>query len=125
MARHRHLRHHGLPIVGWGLSSTLLEAGIIDDPYDAYPFALLALLVWLPATAYLVWAQRRLGTAWAPGVAFALSILLLFYLARVFQAHYVVYGLAGLVVAVLAVGASESEASTASSTHDSGSSNTA
>ena len=48
-----------------------------------------------------------------------------FYLARVFQAHYVVYGLAGLVVAVLAVGASESEASTASSTHDIGSSNTA
>ena len=25
------------------------------------------LLVWAPATAYLVWAQRRLGTAWAPG----------------------------------------------------------
>jgi hypothetical protein len=115
----------GYKIVGWGLSSTLLEAGIIDDAYDAYPFALLALLVWLPATAYLVWAQRRLGTSWMPGVGFALSILLLFYLARVFQAHYVVYGLAGLVVAVLSVGASESEASTASSTHDSGSSNTA
>ena len=116
----------GYRIVGSGLSSTLLEAGIIDDPYDAYPFALLAVLVWLPATAYLVWAQRRLGSAWAPGVCFALSILLLFYLARVFQAHYVVYGLAGLVVAALAVGgASDSEASTASSTHDIGSSNTA
>ena len=40
-------------ILGYGLSALLLNAGVIDDRYSAYPFALLALLVWLPVTAWL------------------------------------------------------------------------
>jgi hypothetical protein len=98
---------------------------VLDDPYGDYPFALLAIALWLPVTAYLVWAQRRLDRPWAAGVCFTVSIVLLFYLGRVFQPHYLIYGLAGLVAAALAVGASESEASRASPTQASGSSNTA
>ena len=46
-------------ILGYGLSALLLNAGVIDDRYGAYPFGLLALLVWLPVTAWLVWLVRR------------------------------------------------------------------
>ena len=46
-------------IVGYGLSAILFEAGVLDDRYGAYPFALIALLTWVPLSAWLLWAQRR------------------------------------------------------------------
>ena len=83
-------------------------------------------LVWAPATAYLVWAQRRLATAVGAGRRLrpARSCCSSTWPASSRRTTSST-ALAGLVVAVLAVGASESEASTASSTQDSGSSNTA
>ena len=35
-------------IIGYGLAALLLRAGVIDDRFGSYPFALLALLVWRP-----------------------------------------------------------------------------
>ena len=40
-------------ILGYGLSALLLTPASIDDRYGAYPFASLALLVWLPVTVWL------------------------------------------------------------------------
>ena len=52
-------------IVGYGLSAILVEAGVVADRDGAYPFALLALLTWLPLTVWLLLAQRRAGGALA------------------------------------------------------------
>ena len=49
-------------IVGYGLAALLLNLGAIDDRFGNYPFVWLALLLWLPLTAWLLWAQRRAGT---------------------------------------------------------------
>ena len=51
-------------IVGYGLSALLLNAGIIDDRYGYYPFALFALLVWLPVTAWLAGSAARSRSDW-------------------------------------------------------------
>ena len=75
-------------ILGYGLSALLLNAGVIDDRYGAYPFALLALLVWLPVTAWLVWVVRRSGRDWEAAAGFAVSIFVLLFIARVFQTSY-------------------------------------
>ena len=50
-------------IVGYGLSAILVEVGIVDDRDGAYPFALLALLTWVPLTVWLLLVQRRSGGA--------------------------------------------------------------
>ena len=46
-------------IVGYGLSAMLIRAGILDDRDGSYPFALIALLTWLPLTAWLLVQQHR------------------------------------------------------------------
>ena len=51
-------------IVGYGLSAMLIRAGILDDRDGSYPFALIALLTWLPLTAWLL----RTGTPRARAV---------------------------------------------------------
>jgi hypothetical protein len=88
-------------IIGYGLAGVLLEAGVIDDRFGAYPFAALALLVWLPLTALLVRAQARSGVAWTAGAGFAASVFVLFFIGRVFQTSYLVWPLAGVVLAGL------------------------
>lgn len=88
-------------ILGYGLSALLLNIGIIDDRYGAYPFALLALILWLPVTAWLVWAVRRSGHDWEAVAGFAVSIFVLVFIARVFQTSYLVWPLTGVAVAVL------------------------
>ena len=88
-------------ILGYGLSALLLNVGVIDDRYSAYPFALLALLVWLPVTAWLVWAVRRSGRDWEAAAGFAVSIFTLLFIARVFQTSYLVWPLTGIAVAFL------------------------
>ena len=86
-------------IIGYGLAGVLLELGILDDRFGSYPFLPLALLVWLPLTAWLVWTQWRSRRLWVGAAGFAASIFLLFYLGRVFQNSYLLWPLTGLVVA--------------------------
>ena len=98
-------------ILGYGLSALLLNAGVIDDRYSAYPFALLVLLVWLPVTAWLIWAVRRSGRDWEAAAGFAVSIFTLLFIARVFQTSYLVWPLTGIAVAFLLAQREERSAS--------------
>jgi Glycosyltransferase family 87 len=86
-------------IVGYGLSNLFLKSGIVDDRFGSYPFFWLALLVWLPVTAWLVWNQRRVGRLWAASAAFAVSIFVLFFISRVFQTSYLIWPLTAILVA--------------------------
>ena len=88
-------------ILGYGLSALFLNIGVIDDRYGAYPFTLLALVIWLPVTAWLVWAVSRSGRDWEAAAGFAVSIFVLLFIARVFQTSYLVWPLTGIAVAVL------------------------
>jgi Glycosyltransferase family 87 len=88
-------------IVGYGLSSLLLRAGIPNDRYGFYPFTILAVLVWLPVTVWLLVNQRRSGRAWTAAAGFAVSIFVLVFIARVFQTSYLAWPLTGGVLAVL------------------------
>lgn len=88
-------------ILGYGLSAMLVNAGVIDDRYGAYPFGVLALVVWLPVTAWLVFAVFRSGRDWEGAAGFAVSIFVLLFIARVFQTSYLVWPLSGVAVAFL------------------------
>jgi hypothetical protein len=88
-------------IVGYGLSNLLVNAGVIDDRFGTYPFVWLALLLWLPLTAWLVWAQRRAGTLWAGAIGFSVSMFVLLFLSRVFQSSYLAWPVTGIGVALL------------------------
>ncbi len=87
-------------IVGYGLSSLFLRAGIVGDRYGSYPFVILVLLVWLPVTVWMLWNQRRSGP-WAGAAGFAVSMFVLVFVARVFQTSYLVWPLVGGTLAVL------------------------
>ena len=96
-------------IVGYGLSALLVRAGVIDDRFDPYPFALLALLVWAPVTAWLLWGQLRSRELWMAAAGFSISMFVLLFLGRVFQTSYLVWPLAGVAIAyLLAAGERES-----------------
>jgi hypothetical protein len=88
-------------IVGYGLSAILVEAGIVDDRDGAYPFALIALLTWVPLTAWLLLVQRRAAEAWVGAAAFAISILWLMFIGRTFNNYYLVWPMTGAVAAAL------------------------
>ena len=88
-------------IVGYGLSAILVRLGIIDDRDGAYPFALIALLTWVPLTVWLLHAQRRARELWIGAAAFALSILWLMFIGRTFNNYYLVWPMTGAVVAAL------------------------
>jgi hypothetical protein len=88
-------------IIGYGLASLLLRAGVIDDRFDYYPFLWLALFVWVPATAWLLRSQGRAVELWKGAGYFAVSIFLLLFLGRVFQTSYLVWPLTGVVLAGL------------------------
>ncbi len=85
-------------IVGYGLSGILVDLGLVDRD-GSYPFALIALVTWLPATIVLLVRQRRDPAPWRAALGFALSFLVLAWIARYFQTSGFVYPLAGLVVA--------------------------
>jgi hypothetical protein len=92
-------------IIGYGLAGLLLEAGVVTDRFGPYPFALLALVLWLPLTAWLVARSLRSRAGWTAPAGFAVSIYVLFFLGRVFQTSYVVWPLDAAVVAgLLALG---------------------
>jgi hypothetical protein len=88
-------------IVGYGLAALLLNLGAIDDRFGDYPFLPLALLVWLPITAWLLWSQWRAKTAWAAAAGFSVSMFVLLFLSRVFQSSYLAWPLTGIGLALL------------------------
>jgi hypothetical protein len=88
-------------IVGYGLSGILVRLGVLEDRDGAYPFALLALLTWVPLTVWLLYLQRRAGELWLGAAAFAVSILWLMFIGRTFNNYYLVWPLTGAVVAAL------------------------
>jgi hypothetical protein len=87
-------------IVGYGLSNLLVHAGIVNR-YGSYPFVWIALVTWVPVTVVSVIVQRRVATGWAAPSAFAVSMLVLVYVARVFQTSYLAYPAAGVIIAGL------------------------
>jgi hypothetical protein len=91
-------------IVGYGLSAILVRIGIIDDRDGAYPFALFALVLWLPLTVWLLVAQHRARELWLGAAGFAISILALMFIGRTFNNYYVLWPLMGAVVAALMAG---------------------
>jgi uncharacterized membrane protein len=88
-------------IVGYGLSAILVRLGILDDREGAYPFALLALLTWLPLTVWLLFAQRRAKELWLGAAGFTISILWLLFIGRTFNNYYLVWPLTGAAAAAL------------------------
>jgi hypothetical protein len=88
-------------IVGYGLSAILVRLGIVEDREGAYPFALLALLTWVPLTVWLLYVQRRAEALWVGAAGFAVSILWLMFIGRTFNNYYLVWPLTGAVIAAL------------------------
>lgn len=88
-------------IVGYGLSAILVRIGILEDRDGSYPFALIALLTWVPLTVWLLWAQRRAEVLWLGAAGFALSILWLLFIGRTFNNYYLVWPMTGAVAAAL------------------------
>ena len=98
-------------IVGYGLSAILVRLGVLDDRDGSYPFALIALLTWVPLTAWLLLAQRRAAELWVGAAAFAVSILWLMFIGRTFNNYYLVWPMTGAIVAgLLAVGSARDPA---------------
>jgi hypothetical protein len=87
-------------IIGYGLAGILVGAGLVERDGD-YPFAVLALLVWVPITAWLLLGQVRARAAWTAAGGFAISVFVLFWISRVLQNSYLVWPLCGLVLAFL------------------------
>ena len=85
-------------IVGYGLSGILVDLGAVARD-GAYPFWLFALLVWLPATVWLLVRQARDPAPWRAALGFALSFLVLAWVARYFQTSGFAFPLMGLIVA--------------------------
>ena len=88
-------------IVGYGLSGLLVRAGILDGRDDSYPFAIVALLTWLPLTAWLLVQQHRARELWAGAAAFSISILVLLFIGRTFNNYYLVWPMMGAAIAAL------------------------
>jgi hypothetical protein len=97
-------------IIGYGLSSLFLKAGLVDDRYSSYPFVWLLILVWAPVTAWLLWNQRRSARTWTGAAGFAVSMFVLLFISRVFQTSYLVWPLIGIVAAALLANADDEDA---------------
>jgi uncharacterized membrane protein len=96
-------------IIGYGLSSLFLKAGLVDNRYSSYPFVWLLILVWLPVTVWLLWQQRREARMWTGAAAFAVSMFVLLFISRVFQTSYLVWPLIGIVAAALLANADDED----------------
>ena len=88
-------------IVGYGLSGLLVRAGILEDREGSYPFAIIALLTWLPLTAWLLAQQHRARELWVGAAAFSISILILLFIGRTFNNYYLVWPMTGAAIAAL------------------------
>jgi Glycosyltransferase family 87 len=94
-------------IVGYGLSGILVRLHVLADRDGAYPFALIALLTWVPLTAYLLYAVHRSRELWPAAAGFAISLLVLLFIGRTFNNYYLVWPLTGAIIAAV-LAASES-----------------
>ena len=91
-------------IIGYGLAGLLVGAGVVERDGD-YPFALLALVFWVPATLWLLLGLARSRLAWQATGGLAISLFLLLWLSRVLQSSYLLWPLVFLILAgVLAAG---------------------
>ena len=98
-------------IVGYGLSAILVRLGVIEDRDGSYPFALLAVLTWVPLTVWLLLAQRRARELWVGAAAFGISILWLMFIGRTFNNYYLVWPMTGaLIAALIAIGSARDPA---------------
>ena len=87
-------------IIGYGLAGLLVGAGAVErDGY--YPFALLALVVWVPTTLWLLLGLARTRATWQASGGLAISLFVLLWLSRVLQSSYLLWPLVFLVVAVV------------------------
>jgi Glycosyltransferase family 87 len=93
-------------IVGYGLSAILVRLGVIASREGSYPFALLALVVWLPLTAYLLLAQWRARELWLGAAGFSISMLVLLFIGRTFNNYYLIWPLTGAAAAAVMAAAS-------------------
>jgi hypothetical protein len=92
-------------IVGYGLSGILIRLHILADREGSYPFALFAVLLWLPLTVWLLMAQRRASEIWVGAAAFSISMLVLMFIGRTFNNYYLVWPMTGAAIAaVMAAG---------------------
>jgi uncharacterized membrane protein len=89
-------------IVGYGLSAMLVRLGVIDDRDGSYPFAIIALLTWVPLALWLLREQWRMREAWLGGAFFAISILWLLFIGRTFNNYYLLWPTVGAACAALA-----------------------
>ena len=85
-------------IVGYGLSGILVDLNVVVRD-GSYPFVLIALVTWLPLTLLLMRRQLRAPAPWRAALGFALSFLVLAWVARYFQTSGFVYPLVGLIIA--------------------------
>ena len=99
-------------IIGYGLSGLLVKAGVVERT-GSYPFVLLAALVWLPVTIWLLRAQAHARAAWVGAAGFAASMYALLFVSRVFQTSYLIWSLAGIAIAVVLWSAERNPSSTA------------
>jgi len=60
-----------------------------------------ALVIWLPLTVWLLYAQRRAQQLWVGAAAFSISILVLMFIGRTFNNYYLVWPMTGAAVAAL------------------------
>jgi uncharacterized membrane protein len=91
-------------IIGYGLAGLLVGAGVVERDGD-YPFSLLALVFWVPATAWLLLGLVRSRASWQAAGGLAVSLFLLLWLSRVLQSSYLLWPLVFLILAaVLAAG---------------------
>ena len=88
-------------IVGPGLASLLVESGVIESRTSGYPFVLVAALVWLPLTAWLLWRQAQARLLWVGAAGFAISMFVFVFVSRVFQPSFLMWPLVGVLVAFL------------------------
>ena len=88
-------------IVGYGLSGILVRAGLIAGRDGSYPFALFALLLWLPITVWLSVVAHRARERWVAPAGFAISILVLLYIGRTFNNYYLLWPMMGAAIAAL------------------------
>jgi hypothetical protein len=79
----------------------MIRLGILEDRDGSYPFALVALLTWVPLTVWLLYAQRKAEELWIGAAAFAVSLLWLMFIGRTFNNYYLVWPMTGAVVAAL------------------------
>lgn len=86
-------------IVGYGLSAMLVRIGILDDRDGAYPFAAIAVLTWLPLTAYLLVQAHRARQLWPSAAGLSISLLVLLFIGRTFNNYYLVWPLTAAIAA--------------------------